>query len=123
MLVTIFLVKIYGLYDVAFGALLPNGIETLIFVLPYTLRIMGIKFKTVLREVILPVLIPATLLTASILLLRETIQPVSFISIAFIGGMCILTNLISYLVIGINLPERKIILELAYNAYQAVEHG
>ena len=119
LIVTILLVRPYGLSGVALGTLLPNGIETLVFVLPYTLRILGINFNTVFKEVIFPVLLPSILLVISQLLLREALQPVSFFSIGLVGCLGLLAYLSLYLALGINLPERKIIIELVFNAFQA----
>ena len=57
--------------DYLLGTLLPNGIETLAYVLPYTLRRLGINFKTVFKEIILPVLPPAIPLIVSVFLLFD----------------------------------------------------
>ena len=36
-----------------------------------------------------------------------------------VGGVGLLAYLIFYLILGLNLPERKIIMELAYSVYRA----
>ena len=46
-------------------------------------------------------------------------QPTSFFSIGLVGGIGLLVYSILYLALGINLPERKTIIELVSNAFEA----
>jgi hypothetical protein len=109
-----------GIMGVAYGSLIPNLIECAFFVLPYAFRVLHINLKTALQQIFLPALAPALPLAAALILLRETLHPVSLISIALVGGFSALVYAGVYLWIGGDSQERQMALSLLHELRQAV---
>jgi O-antigen/teichoic acid export membrane protein len=104
---SVLLVRPFGIMGVALGSLIPNLIEGLFFVFPYTFRVLGINYQTALREIFLPAIIPAIPMTAVLYFLREALHPASFIVIGLIGGLSALVYAGVYLWTGGNSQERQ----------------
>ena len=102
------LVRPLGLAGVALGTLIPATIESMCFVLPYAMRVNGIRFRIVLTEIYLPALLPAVPMTIVLLGLREIFQPVSLIAIAAVGSLGLLVYVIGYALVGAGRVEREL---------------
>jgi O-antigen/teichoic acid export membrane protein len=119
LILSIVFVKPLGLSGIALATLIPNMIECLFFVLPYTLRTLKISGHSTYKDVILPVLPSSIVLLFVLLLLRESVKIASFISMGLVGGIGILVYSVMYVSLGKNLQERKIILNWVHGAFQA----
>jgi O-antigen/teichoic acid export membrane protein len=102
------LVHPLGLIGVALGTLIPATIENLFIVLPYVMRVNGTNLRTVLREIGGPALLPAIPMAAVLYLLREIVQPTSFVAIFAIGGAGLVVYLGAYALIGAGPAEREL---------------
>jgi O-antigen/teichoic acid export membrane protein len=110
---SIVLVRPLGLAGVALGTLIPTTIESLFFVIPYTLRIVGIDLRTSLKKMFLPALVPAVLMVFVLTGLRELLRPTSIISILAIGGAGFVVYSLAYLSMSASSQERRMFLDLA----------
>jgi O-antigen/teichoic acid export membrane protein len=107
-----------GLAGVALGTLIPATIESLCFVLPYVMRVNGIRFRTILTEIYLPALLPAVPMAIVLYGLREIAQPVSLMAIGAIGSLSLVVYLIGYVAVGAGRVERQ----LARDVWLSVIH-
>ena len=105
---SLILVRPFGLAGVALGTLIPATIESLFFVLPYVMRVNRISFRTVLKEIYLPALLPAVPMVIVLYGLREIAHPASLIAIAATGGLGLLVYVIGYGAIGAGRVERQL---------------
>jgi len=119
LILSILLIRPFGLTGVALATLVPNMVEGIFLVLPYTLRELQIDGRTVIKEIILPIILPSILLASVLLLLRANVRIESIISLGCVGGIGILSYLIMYISLGKNLHERRIIRDLICTAYEA----
>ena len=117
---SIFLVRRVGLVGVALGTLIPTTIESLLFILPYSMRSIGVSLREIFVEVFLPGLTPAVPMAVLLILLRESLQPVSFIQIGFVAGLGLLVYGLVYLVVSARDGERKLVREFATTASQVL---
>ncbi len=112
LVLSILLVRPYGITGVAYGTLIPNLIECIFFVMPYTFRVLGISLGTAVRKIFLPALVPALPLAAVLYGLRETLHPTSLFMLAFIGVISALVYAGVYLWMGENAQERQVVFGL-----------
>jgi O-antigen/teichoic acid export membrane protein len=75
--ISIALVKPLGLTGVALGTLIPTTLECLFFVIPYSMRVVGIDLRTALKEIILPVIAPSILMGIILIVLQYLVNPVA----------------------------------------------
>jgi O-antigen/teichoic acid export membrane protein len=118
-ILSILLIKPLGLSGIALATLIPNVVEGMFLVLPYTMRTLKISGQTMIREVLLPVVPPAIVLVVVLLLLSQSIALTSFIAIGFVGGIGVMIYLALYVALGKKLEERNIILNMLYSAYKS----
>ncbi len=116
---SITLVRLLGLAGVALGTLIPTTIESLFFVIPFTLRIVGIDLRTALKEMFLPALMPTVVMVVVLTGLRELLRPASIISILAIGGVGFLVYALAYLSTAASSQERRMFLDLARKALRS----
>jgi O-antigen/teichoic acid export membrane protein len=105
---SIVLVQRYGVIGVAFGTLVPMILETVILVIPYTWRVIGISPSRAVNHALLPVLVPAIPAVAIPYILREAAGITSTagtIALALVGVTMYLTT---YLRFGASRAERSI---------------
>jgi O-antigen/teichoic acid export membrane protein len=113
LLFSIALVHLFGSRGVALGTLIPTTVESLCIVLPYTMHTLGIGVSELLREVVLPVGMPA-LPAIGFLMLANALVPLN--TWIALGGTTITVALLyvgCYLSIGARGEERTRYVQLA----------
>ena len=118
--ISIALVRPLGLAGVALGTLIPTVLECLLFVIPYSMRVIGINLRTALREIYLPVIAPSILMGVVLIVLRYLVNPVAMISILAVGILGFTVYAAIYISIGASSLERHNFLELAHNTLQSI---
>jgi hypothetical protein len=103
----------FGVVGVALGTLIPTIIESLVFVLPYTMRILKVSLPEILGLVLLPTFAPAIPAVLVLFFLQEAIPPTNLFMIGLIAGAGLLTYLVGYLVFGASAHERQLCRALA----------
>lgn len=103
---SIALVQRFGVVGVALGTLIPTAIECIGFVLPYTMRVMGVGIAEALKEIFLPAFLPAIPTALVLALLRET-DPASLLSVAALSTLGLGIYIIAYLCVGASATERR----------------
>jgi O-antigen/teichoic acid export membrane protein len=104
---SIALVHPFGLVGVALGTLIPFALESICFVLPYSMRVIGVTSTEVLREIVLPAFLPAVPMAAVLYLLVQTVQPASLIPLVGVAGAGLIVYLIGYVGFGARGIERQ----------------
>ena len=107
LVLSIVLLQSLGLAGVALGTLIPGALECLGFVLPYTLRVMGVSAAEFAREVLAPTLAPAIPMLAVAYLLLRGLQPDSLLTVAPLVGVSLATYAVMYMWLGASTLERR----------------
>jgi O-antigen/teichoic acid export membrane protein len=113
LLLSIALVRPLGLLGVALGTLVPTIVENLLFVLPYSARVLGIRPFECVREILFPALAPAVPMALALLLVQRAtdLQSLSGLVLAVaIGGV---VYGLGYLAAGAGTPEMRLCLSFA----------
>jgi O-antigen/teichoic acid export membrane protein len=118
LVLSLILVQRIGLLGVALGTLIPAIFEAVLFVLPYAMREIGVGLREALADMILPAVLPAIPMAAVMIVLREILQPDSFLSIVLVAGIGLMAYLVGYLSMRATTMEREFGRELATNLYQ-----
>ncbi len=118
--ISITLVRPLGLTGVALGTLIPTTLECLLFVIPYSMRVIGIDLRTALKEIFLPVIAPSIVMGIVLIVMRNLVNPVAMISILVVGGVGFLVYATIYLRIGASSQERNLILDLVRNTVKSI---
>jgi O-antigen/teichoic acid export membrane protein len=111
---SIVLVRPFGITGVALGTLIPTTVECLGFVLPFTLRVMGVRPLQALREILIPALLPAVPMVVSLYALQQAIEPSSLFTLAMVSSIGLFVYLIGYFSIADNTIERQICRDMAF---------
>jgi O-antigen/teichoic acid export membrane protein len=104
---SIFLVGRLGLTGVALGTLIPTMIVDFGLVWPYVLKVVGVSTTRVLKDALLPALLPAIPSATVLYLLEQAIEPTSLASIGPVAGIGFLVYVIGYLSWGASEIERQ----------------
>jgi O-antigen/teichoic acid export membrane protein len=115
---SIVLGKMFGLTGVALGTLIPTVIESLFFIIPYTVRLLKIPLREVFRHVVVPSLVPAVPALLSLYLLEQAIGAQSLIEVVFIATISGIVYASGYLVIGASEIERSAYRNFARNTWR-----
>ncbi len=115
LLISIALVKPLGLAGVALGTLIPTSLECVFYVLPYSMRVVEIDIRTVLKDIFLPVAIPSVSMAAVLGLFRYLIHPNGMIPVLAIGAGSLVVYAAVYLVIGSKSQEKSLFQGLFQN--------
>ena len=107
LLLSIALVRPFGVTGVALGTLIPTTIECFVFVMPYALRIIGVSVREACLQIFLPAIVPALPMILILYGFSLAIPPSSLLSIMIIGSAGILVYILGYLSIGTNTLERR----------------
>jgi O-antigen/teichoic acid export membrane protein len=118
--ISITLVKTLGLIGVALGTLIPTSLECLLFVTPYAMRVIGINLRTALKEIYLPVIAPALMMSIVLFGLRYLVNPVGMLSLLAVGFIGLLVYVTIYLSFGASSQERNNFIGLAKNTLQSI---
>ncbi len=113
LLLSIALVRRFGVVGVALGTLIPTTIESLFFMMPYAMRVIGVTARESLMEICLPAFVPVIPMIFVLYGLREYIAPSSLISIALISATGILVYILGYLSFRTNTIERQACQDIA----------
>ena len=101
------LISSLGLTGIAIGTVIPSTLETLFFVIPYTMRLLEIRFKHLLKEVILPTFVPAGLMTLVLAILKQIVQPASLFMILLVAIAGLIAFFSSYMLLNRRSLERE----------------
>lgn len=104
---SVVLVQAIGVVGVALATLVPMTAEALLLVMPYALRVIGVRPADVARRVVWPVFAPAVPTVMLLYLLRELATPTSAPSTAVIALVGIATYLLTYFRVGASAAERE----------------
>jgi O-antigen/teichoic acid export membrane protein len=100
------LVRPLGLTGVALGTLLPTAAEAALFVVPYTLKVTGVRPGEAVRSILLPALLPAAPMAATLYLLGRLVQPESLPAIGLVAAAGLLVYGSLYVAVGAGELER-----------------
>lgn len=103
---SILFVGTWGLTGVAVGTLIPAIVVNLGLILPYAMRVMGIRVGDLLRQVVWPALLPAIPTAIFFYLFRQTFDVSSLIAVGFATGVGVLVYWLGYLGLGASPFER-----------------
>jgi len=120
LVLSIALVRPFGVVGVALGTLIPITVECTLFVFPYALRVTGVGVGEVAKGVLLPVLAPLGPMAVALYLARDAIEPSSLPTIALVAMAGLCAYGIVYLGIGASAAERHIYHGLALSIFRAV---
>jgi len=118
--ISIALVRSLGLAGVALGTLIPTTLECLFFVIPYSMRVIGIDLRTALKEIYLPVIAPSILMGIVLIGLRYLVNPVTLISILAVGSVGLLVYIMTFFSTGASSQERNLFLDMLRNTLQSI---
>jgi O-antigen/teichoic acid export membrane protein len=104
---SILLVQSFGVTGVALGTLIPTTVGCLGFVLPYSMRVIGVSRIQVVREIFLPALLPVIPTVIVLYFLQDVIEPSSLLSIMVVAGIGLFVYVIGYLKFGASEIERQ----------------
>ncbi len=105
---TLVLIQPYGLVGVVVGTLVPNVLEAVLFVLPYTLWRLQIRMVVYLREALAPALLPAIPSAAVLTVSREIVSEPSWLSLVLTGVAAVLAYAVAYLAVPSAVAERSL---------------
>jgi O-antigen/teichoic acid export membrane protein len=115
LVLSLILVKRIGLMGAALGALIPTTIVCIGFVLPYTMWVIRVHVRDVLKQILIPALIPVIPLSITMYGLKEMVQPASFLSILLLGASGFMIYVLVYLCMETNKFERDIFRSILMN--------
>jgi len=104
---SIALIHPFGLTGVALGTLIPTTVVCLGLALPYSMGVIGVSTIQVVKEVLLPALLPAIPTVIWLYVLQHAIEPSSPFSIIVVAGTGLLVYLVGYLKWGASEVERQ----------------
>ena len=107
LVLSIILVRPLGLTGVALGTLIPTVAECVLFVLPYTLHVIGVPLREALTDIWLPAALPAIPTVLVLILLGEVMPPTSLLHVILEAGIGLLVYVVGYLSLGANQVERQ----------------
>ena len=97
----------YGLIGVALGTLIPTTIENLGFILPYSMRALGVPMSEVVRRIALPAILPAIPAAILMYVSVKVLDPHSLVELAIVTAACVSLYLACYLGFGASNGERR----------------
>jgi O-antigen/teichoic acid export membrane protein len=118
---TIFLTYKFGVIGAAFAALASTAGVALGFVLPYSMRTIGISAKAIFREILVPALLPLIPMAIALHLMKQLTLSGSMISIMMTAGISGLTYVIAYLSLSASELERRTCWGFALSALRFAE--
>jgi O-antigen/teichoic acid export membrane protein len=102
---SLWLVRPLGVMGVALGTLIPTSIETFLIIIPYTMRANRVSVAEAWRETFWPNLLPAAVMLAVLVGLRQWLHPASYVSIGLIGAAGVAVYGLIYLGLTRGKPE------------------
>jgi O-antigen/teichoic acid export membrane protein len=117
LILSVALVRPFGLTGVALGTLIPNLIEFAIL-LPFAMKVIGVRPGEALKEIFLPALIPALLMVTVLYAMQRAVAPSSILSVGLISGTGTLAYIAGYLSLGANAVERQTFRGAAFGIFR-----
>jgi len=105
-ILSIALVGVFGLMGVALATLVATVGETMLFVLPYTARTLGISLADLGREVLARLAVPAAAFTAILVATSSSLPLTSFPRLVAVLGVAIAGYALAYVAVGAGPRER-----------------
>jgi hypothetical protein len=105
---------------VAVGTLVPTIAEAVLFFVPYAIRTIGVRFVQMLKEVYLPVAVPALALICLLGAIREVVSPSSISSLVPAVALGAVVYTATYIAVGASRMERAFYKSLAMTASRIV---
>jgi O-antigen/teichoic acid export membrane protein len=115
---SVVLVQSMGVMGVALGTLIPVAVESLCFVMPYTMRVMKIGIGEAITRIYLPTLAPAIPTAIFLFWVREAFALNTYVAIFAAGGIGLFIYAIGYLGFGASTYERQIYSGFALSTLQ-----
>ncbi len=112
LVLSIILVQWIGLIGVALGTLIPTSIECIGFVMPYAMRVIGVRAREAITEIILPAFIPVVPTILALALMLGVIPPVSWLALGAVVILAALVYVMGYMIIGAKEFEQQVLHEL-----------
>ena len=109
------LVRTYGAVGVALGTLIPTAAVSLGYVLPHAMKTMGVGPRRMLKEVLMPALVPAVPMAAVLYASQEVIEAHSLYSIVGTAALATLVYAVGCLFVARD-PERQVLHSLTRGA-------
>ena len=103
----IVLIHPLGVTGAALAVLIGTAVESLGFALPYTMRVIGVRARSLAVDAVLPALAPAVPALAVLYLTREAVQPASFLAIGAVGLLGSAVYAVCYLSLPTTASERE----------------
>lgn len=123
LILSIVLIRHWGLTGVALATLVPTTLVGLGIVLPYALRTIQVKARTIITQAFLPAVLPAIPMVVAITVLGRAIEPSSLFALAIVTGIGFLIYLIGYLNMRASTIERQIFHRTLTKAIHLVRTG
>jgi O-antigen/teichoic acid export membrane protein len=123
LILSLLLVRPYGLVGVAMGTMLPTIVEYFLVVLPYSLDAIGVRLREAIGDIFVPALLPAAPTFLVLYALRGILEPASFLSIALIACAGLGVYAIAYLSMAGNQTERQWLLDTLTSGYRLISSG
>lgn len=108
LVLSIVLLHPFGLTGVALGTFFPWVVESMVVVMPYATRTIGVPMRTVIAEGLLPPVVPAVPTAVVLFALREVVRPTSIVSLALLGGSALALYVLGYFLLVAREYERSL---------------
>jgi O-antigen/teichoic acid export membrane protein len=115
-LLSIVLLRHFGMIGVALGTLIPAVLEIGCFTFPYTFRLVGVRPRTVVTEVVRPLAMPTLNMATALWIITTYFTVDSAGGIVLTGGAAGLVYAGTYWVTGHSTPERRLCADVAASA-------
>lgn len=111
---TLILIKPYGLNGVVVGTLVPTMLEALVFVLPYTMRQLSVSVSALVKQVLLPTLLPVLPCAAVLVIAHRLVDEPSWLALLVTGAVAVVAYQGAYLLVPTVAPERTMAMRLVH---------
>lgn len=105
---SVVLVRRFGVTGIAAGALLHAAVVSFGFVLPYIAKTLGVGIADVLSRILWPVLTPLAPAALALYAARQAMRPDSLVSLAVVAAAGLLVYALVYLTLGASAGERQL---------------
>jgi O-antigen/teichoic acid export membrane protein len=109
LLLSLALVHPFGLLGVALGTLIPTTIECTVFLMPYALRTLRLRFSDLFLRVLVPTILPILPAMLAVAAVRAVLTPSGILPLAFTGALGVGVYGLVYLLCGATAAERRVV--------------
>jgi O-antigen/teichoic acid export membrane protein len=107
-----------GVAGVALGTLIPTVLINLGVVMPYAMRVIGVSFREILRESVIPALWPVIPCVLFLLVVESAVPLVSLLTVGIAAGGGVLIYLVVYVLVSASDFERRTYRAFAASAFR-----